>query len=345
MTAVLITGGAGFIGTKLANRLAAEGDHVVVADHLHAQVHPDSSAIAGLADTVEFQLVDVTHGPTVDSLIRWVRPDVVVHLAAETGTGQSLSESTRHGSVNVVGTTTLLDAFTKADHVPERIVLTSSRAVYGEGAWRTDSGIDFYAGQRTPDDLAAGIWDPRSPDGSPAHALAHQAATVEPRPSNIYAATKLAQEHLVSAWCLARGADPAILRLQNVYGPGQSPTNSYTGVLTFFAVRAVAGQQIEVFEDGEIIRDFVYVDDVVAEVRAAASTGLGGAVRDVGSGEPASILRAARTIAQVAGAPEPTITGAYRLGDVRSAFAGPAGESPRTGLTEGLTNLVASLAR
>lgn len=344
MTSVLITGGAGFIGTKLANRLAGDGDEVLVVDHLHPQVHPDTSALDGLDPRIDVQLADVTHAPAIDSIVRRHRPDVVVHLAAETGTGQSLDESTRHGSVNVVGTTVLLDAFTRAGHVPDRIVLTSSRAVYGEGAWESDAGVRYYAAQRTPADLAAGRWDPPSPDGRPARPLPHVAAEVEPRPTNVYAATKLAQEHLVRSWCEAKGADPAILRLQNVYGPGQSPTNSYTGVLTFLAVRAASGQQIEVFEDGEIVRDFVYIDDVVDEVLAAARHGLGGAVRDVGSGTPATILAAARIIAARAGAPAPVVTGAYRLGDVRAAHAGDPGEVARTPLDVGLGRLVDALA-
>jgi dTDP-L-rhamnose 4-epimerase len=344
MTSVLVTGGAGFIGTGLVHRLVGDGMSVVVADHLHPQVHPDASALDRLPDGVDHHAVDITHAPAVDALIRIVRPDVIVHLAAETGTGQSLSEASRHGAVNVLGTTNLLDALTRARHTPERIVLTSSRAVYGEGAWRSEAGQTFYAGQRTTSDLAAGVWDPASPDGSPARPLAHDAATIEPRPTNIYAATKLAQELLINAWCNAYEVDASVLRLQNVYGPGQSPSNSYTGVLTFFAVRALSGQPIEVFEDGQIIRDFVYVDDVVAALGSAVKQGVGGRTLDVGSGRPSTISEAAHMIAELADAPAPVVTGAYRLGDVRAAFAAADPTAVRTSLSEGLAALIGSLS-
>jgi len=343
MSTVLVTGGCGFIGTRTVARLAADGYDVIVADYLHPQVHPDTRALDHLADGVRHHLIDVTHAPAMDSLIRTMRPEIVIHLAAETGTGQSLTEASRHGSVNVVGTTNLLDACTRAGHVPESIVLTSSRAVYGEGAWVDESdGSVFYPGQRTPENLAAGRWNPPSPSGAPSHALPNEAGATEPRPTNIYAATKLAQEHLIAAWCTAMGASSQILRLQNVYGPGQSPTNSYTGVLTFFAVRAVAGDTIEVFEDGNIGRDFVYVDDVIEDIVDAARPSHVSTLADVGSGVRRTISEAADIIAAAANAPSPVNTGAYRLGDVRSAWTTPTTMS-RTPLDPGLAALVRSL--
>ena len=343
MSTVLVTGGCGFIGTRTAARLADDGNEVFVADYLHPQVHPDTSAVDDIPDGVRHHLIDVTHAASMDSLIRVTRPDVVIHLAAETGTGQSLAEATRHGSVNVVGTTNLLDACTRAGHVPESIVLTSSRAVYGEGAWVDESdGSIFHPDQRSPEDLAVGRWNPPSPSGAPSRPLPNEARVTEPRPSNVYAATKLAQEHLIAAWCKSMGTSSKILRLQNVYGPGQSPTNSYTGVLTFFAVRAVAGDTIEVFEDGDIGRDFVYIDDVVTAITTAAVTRGPSSLADVGSGIRSTILDAARLIAAAAEAPDPVITGAYRLGDVRSAWATSVALD-RVPLADGLGALVRSL--
>jgi len=338
---ILVTGGCGFIGSGLVQRCAAVGHRVVVADYLHPQVHPDSSAIDALAAGVEHHAIDVTHAPSMNAIVRITRPDTVVHLAAETGTGQSLAESSRHGSVNVVGTTNLLDACSRADHVPDRIVLTSSRAVYGEGAWRDEGDQStFYPAQRSPLDLAAGRWDPPAPThGARATPLANQAGYTEPRPTNIYAATKLAQEHLITAWCTAMQSSARILRLQNVYGPGQSPSNSYTGVLTYFAVQASAGETISVYEDGDIGRDFVYVDDVVDELVAALG-GIENGLCDVGSGVRSTIEQAAHVIAAAAGAPTPEITGAYRLGDVRSAWAAGVPERQRTPLDVGLRRLV-----
>ena len=267
--------------------------------------------------------VDLTDPEQLDRLLRLRgRPDVIVHLAAETGTGQSLRAASRHGRVNVVGTTELLDALLRHDAVPARVVLTSSRAVYGEGRWQAADGAFFYPGPRTQEHLEAGRWDPVSPDGGHAVPTAHDAAEVWPRPTNVYAATKLAQEHVLQAWCASFGVDLVVTRLQNVYGPGQAVENSYTGVLTFFASRLASGHPIEVYEDGQIIRDFVFVDDVV---RALASAVVGATgpylLVDVGSGQPATLLDVAELMSRLAGGERPQVVGRYRLGDVRAAWS------------------------
>ena len=261
MEKVLVTGGAGFIGSRLATRLCQEGIDVVVADVLHPQVHAGGRPGA-LPEAATLFPLDVTYGPTWDALFQLIEPDTVVHLAAETGTGQSLLEASRHGAVNVVGTTQLLDAMARSGHIPDHVVLSSSRAVYGEGEWESD-GHRFYPPQRTHADLEAKEWDPRSPSGGVAHALPSVAGATRTEPINVYGATKLAQEHILKAWGGALGSSVSILRFQNVYGVGQSLTNPYTGVLSLFAQMALRGEALPVYEDGSIIRDFVYVDDVV----------------------------------------------------------------------------------
>jgi dTDP-L-rhamnose 4-epimerase len=316
---VLITGGGGFIGTALARQLLVGGDSVAVLDNLHPQVHSREGRPARLP--IEAQLItgDVAHAQDWDAALKLARPDVLVHLAAETGTGQSLTHATRHGRVNVVGTTTMLDAVRQHDAAPEHIVLASSRAVYGEGAWESD-GVVFHPGQRTHADLVAKRWDPVSPGGRPARHLLSRADSTPPHPTSVYAATKLAQEHIIAAWSAATGTDVSILRLQNVYGPGQSLTNPYTGIVSLFGRLGAAGGIIDVYEDGEIVRDFVYIDDVVEALCAAiARPPHGRRLLDIGSGRPTTIARLAETIVSLTAAPPPQISGRFRDGDVRCA--------------------------
>lgn len=315
---VLISGGAGFIGSALAQRLVGAGYDVAVMEILHPQVHGEHAAV-DLPPSVRVFTGDVTHAPDWDAVLRLFRPAQVVHLAAETGTAQSLSEATRHGSVNVVGTTQLLDALSRSSHVPDQLVLASSRAVYGEGAWQSGSQI-FYPQPRSHAQLLAGVWDPQGPSDEIAVPLPSCAGRTEPRPTNIYAATKLAQEHILSAWTAARDTNLSVLRLQNVYGPGQSLTNSYTGIVALFGRLAREQQTLEVYEDGRILRDFVYIDDVVEALFAAImAPATAPRCLDIGSGVPTTIHELARKIAAICDAPEPTVVGKFRDGDVRAA--------------------------
>jgi dTDP-L-rhamnose 4-epimerase len=287
-------------------------------DILHPQVHHDGSAI-DLPPSVRLFTGDVTHAPDCDAVLRSCRPAQVVHLAAETGTAQSLNEATRHGSVNVVGTTQLLDALSRSAHVPEQFVLASSRAVYGEGAWQCGSAV-FFPPPRSHAQLLAGRWDPRGPTDDPVVALPSRADRTQPRPTNIYAATKLAQEHILGAWAAAHDTHLSVLRLQNVYGPGQSLTNSYTGIVALFARLARASRALEVYEDGRIVRDFVFIDDVVEALFAAIEQpAVGPRCLDIGSGVPTTIHDLARQIAALCDAPEPVVVGKFRDGDVRAA--------------------------
>lgn len=342
---VLITGGAGFIGTALSRRLVEAGYEVAVMDILHPQVHGDRAALR-LPPSVQFFTGDVTHAPDWDAALRLFRPSQVVHLAAETGTAQSLSEATRHGSVNVVGTTELVDALSRSGHLPDHFVLASSRAVYGEGAWQCGSQI-FYPQPRSHAQLLAGIWDPQGPTDAVAVPLPSCAGRTEPRPTNIYAATKLAQEHVLAAWAAAHDTGLSVLRLQNVYGPGQSLTNSYTGIVALFSRLACAQRILEVYEDGRIVRDFVYIDDVVAALFAAIEApAVEPRCLDIGSGRPTTIHELAGKIATICAAPEPMIVGKFRDGDVRAAQCDiePATKDlewcPKWALEEGLCALL-----
>jgi dTDP-L-rhamnose 4-epimerase len=313
--AVLVTGGAGFIGCAVSQRLAARADRWVVMDNMHPQVHPTPARPAALHEAAELMVGDVTRTADWDRVLDSIRPDVVIHLAAETGTAQSLDEATRHAQVNVVGTTEMTDALGRSGHLPSQVFLSSSRAVYGEGSWRRSDGTLFRPGQRSHAQLESGRWD--FPD---AVAIPSRADSTQPAPTSVYGATKLAQENILSAWGGSRGVPVAIQRFQNVYGPGQSLTNSYTGIVSLFSQWAREGKRIPVYEDGIITRDFVYIDDVADAVVAALLAGpAAGPILDIGSGVGTTILDLARIIAEFHGAPEPIVTGAYRDGDVRFA--------------------------
>ena len=310
-----MTGGAGFIGCALSSTLPDHFDRVVAMDNLHPQVHPTQDRPTDLDERVEFVKGDVTSPQDWDALLADVTPTAVIHLAAETGTGQSLTEATRHAAVNVVGTTQLLDALVRHETLPERIVLTSSRAVYGEGAWKDADGALSYPGQRSRAMLESGTWDFPGLTATPFNS--HQ---VVPAPTSVYGSTKLAQEHILRSWCLAMNVTPVLYRLQNVYGPGQSLINPYTGIVSLFAQKAKAGEVIPVYEDGEIIRDFVFIDDVASAIVAGTlHSGANAHPYDIGSGEATSIMRLAKTTAAHYGAPAPEVNGKFRDGDVRHA--------------------------
>ncbi|CAN7440829.1 NAD-dependent epimerase/dehydratase family protein [Arthrobacter sp. LjRoot14] len=338
---VLVTGGAGFIGCAISDALVSEFDRVVVVDNLHPQIHATGQRPEQLNPAAELVVADVTEAKTWDTVLQDVTPDVVIHLAAETGTGQSLEESTRHAHVNVVGTSQLLDGLNRHGKLPRRIVLSSSRAVYGEGAWKDAHGRVFYPGQRTSETLDKAQWD--FPDASP---VAMKASETFPAPVSVYGATKLAQENVLQAWAKSYGVETVILRLQNVYGPGQSLINPYTGIMSLFCRMAMGGKSIPLYEDGEVRRDFILIDDVASAIVAGAvSPTVQAEPMDIGSGEFQTIGTAAKLIAEHYKAPASHVTGQYRQGDVRHAWADITaaekvlGWTPKYNLAQGIERL------
>lgn len=344
---ILVTGGAGFIGCALAEKLAHEAERWVAVDSLHPQVHLSTERPASLPEAAEFVQADVVEDGWWDSLLADLQPDVIVHLAAETGTAQSLDEASRHSLANVVGTTRLTDALGRSGRLPERVILASSRAVYGEGRWQLPDGSIHYPGQRSHEQLERAEWDFPG-----ATSLPSSSVTTEPRPANIYAATKLAQEHLLQSWGGSRGVPVTVLRLQNVYGPGQSLTNPYTGIVSLFSQIAERGDAIPVYEDGLITRDFVFIDDVASAIGATITreAPYAGPALDVGSGTGTTILQLAEAVAAYHGAPAPRVTGAYRDGDIRHAHCDVSltrselGWAPEWDVTRGVAELQAWIA-
>lgn len=260
--------------------------------------------------------------------------DVVVHLAAATGTGESMYRTRHYVDENAGGTAVLCDLVVARTLQPQRVVLASSRAVYGEGPYRVghDDGKIVYPGPRRRADLDQGRWEPLGPKGEPLEPMAADASWTRPVPSSVYGAAKLAQEHLLHAALPPAGVATTALRLQNVYGPGQSLLNPYTGILSIFSAQMLRGERVRLFEDGLASRDFVYVDDVTeALAEAVRRTPPGGsAIVDVGSGVRTTIADAAELLRRELDAPADAavVTGEFRMGDVRHAWASPERNAP-----------------
>jgi len=321
----LITGGAGFIGTALTQRLVAAGDEVVILDTLSPQVHgphpTDGVLYRAVAEVADVRVGDVTDRADVESALAGV--DAVVHFAAETGTGQSMYEIGRYVDVNVSGTGLLLDVLARSErHSVAKVVVASSRAIYGEGRYLSKQLGYVYPGARSAEDLAAGRFDVTHPGASDLELVATtEDSTIHP--SSIYGITKHTQESLVMTAGAALGIGSVALRYQNVYGPGQSLTNPYTGILSIFSNLLLHGREINIFEDGLESRDFVFIDDVVsATVAALDEPGAAGHILNVGSGVPTSVLTVAETLARGLGAePRLRISGNFRVGDIRHNYA------------------------
>ncbi|WP_127531985.1 NAD-dependent epimerase/dehydratase family protein [Paenibacillus kobensis] len=317
MKTCLITGGAGFIGCEVSKLIEETFEHIIIVDNLHPQIHKSNQKPERMSSKANLVVADVTDPSTWDDLLSKWKPNIILHLAAETGTGQSLTESTRHANVNVVGTTQMLDALVRHNVMPDKIVLSSSRAVYGEGKWKTEDGAEVYPGQRSNEQLVRGEWD------FPGAAfLPMNSNNVNPMPTSIYGATKLTQEQLIACWCKSYDVDYTILRLQNVYGPGQSLINSYTGIVNLFVRLAKQKQSIPLYEDGMMIRDFVFITDVARAIfEVMLNEKANGQTFDIGSGYGATIKEVAELIAERYNAPSPEVCGKYRNGDVRHAQA------------------------
>jgi dTDP-L-rhamnose 4-epimerase len=315
---VLITGGAGFIGARLAAELLDHGYDVRALDVLHPQVHERGARPAYLSDEVELIVGDVRDPDTVRGAVEGA--DVVVHLAARVGVGQSMDEIAEYTSVNAVGTAVLLEAL--LDHPVSRLVVASSMSVYGEGRYVDRHGTPVVVPRRSRSRLALGEWEPRAPD---AGALV-PAATTEltlPAPASFYALGKLDQERMCLLFGAAYEVPTVALRLFNSYGPNQALANPYTGVLVNFAARLLADQPPMLYEDGRQQRDFVSVHDVARALRLAIERPVGvDNILNVGSGKHMTIREVAVRLATLLGKDvEPHVTGEHRPGDIRHCFA------------------------
>lgn len=347
---ILITGGAGFIGSRLALTLVARGHTVRVLDVLAPQIHgedPDSSPLyRSIRDVVEFRRGSVCDAGAVRDALADI--DCVVHFAAETGTGQSMYAIRHYVDVNVGGTAVLLDTIANDSLPVRKLVVASSRAVYGEGAYRCDDHGRVFPAPRTASDMQAGDFELHCPECGLVVTMLPTAEDAPLVPHSVYGVTKLTQEQLTLAVGRALGISAVALRYQNVYGPGQSLTNPYTGILSIFSTRIRNGNAINIFEDGTESRDFVYIDDVVdATIRSIElQRHLVGAL-NVGAGVAVPVAELAASLQVRLGATVPvTISGQFRVGDIRHNVAdlhrvGTAiGYRPTVPFAEGLARFV-----
>ena len=320
----LITGGAGFIGSHLALRLVASGHKVTVLDALSPQIHgadPESSSLyRSIVDKVTFVRGDVTNA---DDLRRTLTgQEVVVHLAAETGTGQSMYKIDHYVRVNVGGTGLLLDLLANENHSVRKIVVASSRSIYGEGKYFSKEFGAVYPEHRRAADMSIGDFEVKYP-GSSELTLVATDEDSNICPSSVYGITKHTQEQLIMTVCPGINIAPVALRYQNVYGPGQSLTNPYTGILSIFSNLIMSGKPINVFEDGTESRDFVFIDDVVTATQLAIeSDKASGGVFNVGTGVATDVMTVARSLVKkLNGHSTISLSGNFRLGDIRHNYA------------------------
>jgi dTDP-L-rhamnose 4-epimerase len=322
---VLITGGAGFIGSRLARRLVAAGSTVTVLDALIPQVHgADPATTSPLLRSLD-GIATVIHGSvtSVEALREAIAgADVIVHLAAETGTGQSMYEIDRYVEANVGGTAKLLDVLANEEHSVRRLVIASSRSIYGEGAYRTADGRTVYPSHRDDAAMAAGDFDVHMAGEGDLELIPTDEGS-KLHPSSVYGITKQMQESLILTVAPTIGIEPVSLRYQNVYGPGQSLKNPYTGILSIFSTLIRQGKEINIFEDGLESRDFVFIDDVVeATFLAATEPAAAGGVFNVGSGAATTVNEVVAALFAAFGTEVPTrVSGNYRLGDIRHNVA------------------------
>jgi dTDP-L-rhamnose 4-epimerase len=344
---ILITGGAGFIGSNLALYLNNQGHKVTVLDNLSKQIHGDnpvqtSPLYKSLEGKVKFIKGSVT------SKEDWTKAisdhEVIVHLAAETGTGQSMYQISHYVDVNIGGTAIMLDLLANNKTNIKKVVVASSRAIYGEGKYLSKEMGVVYPGSRSAEHMDAGNFEVTYPRTNQPLQLVPTDEESKIHPSSVYGITKQNQEQMVMTVCPTIGIAPVAFRYQNVYGPGQSLTNPYTGILSIFSTLIKNNKRINIFEDGKESRDFVFIDDVVqATALGIEKNEANNQIFNVGSGVATTVLEVAHSLIQNYKINVPVeVTGNYRLGDIRhnvadiSKIQNLLGFSPAINFQEGL---------
>lgn len=325
MKNILITGGAGFIGSNLALALIEKGYKITVLDNLSLQIHgenPDETSplYNSIKEKVSFIKGTVTSRTDWEKAI--ANQDVIVHYAAETGTGQSMYCIEKYTEVNIQGTAIMLDILANQKHQVKKVVIASSRSIYGEGKYMHPKLGAVYPKNRMEKDMLADDFEVKY-DGDSNLKLVATDEESKIHPSSVYGITKQNQEQMIMTVCPTIGIAPVAFRYQNVYGPGQSLSNPYTGILSIFSTQIRNENGIQIFEDGKETRDFIFIDDVVAAtVLGIEKEEADGEVFNVGTGVPTDVLTVANSLIKAYGIVVPvTVTGRFRLGDIRHNYA------------------------
>jgi len=319
---ILITGGAGFIGTNITRELIKESWNVTILDNFLPQVHSDNNQIANdLKGHIKLIIGDVTDKDVFTSAL--VGQNAVIHLAAETGTGQSMYNISHYMNVNVIGTSILCDYLINQSNKIETVIVASSRSIYGEGKYFSNEIGNVYPNSRTSLNIKKGF-DVSCPfTGEHNLELRPTDESSKIHPSSYYGITKQVQEQMIIMATKLKNINGYALRYQNVFGPGQSLKNPYTGILSIFCRLALHNEEINVFEDGNESRDFVFIDDVVeATVSCLSYNNKSQNILNVGSGVATSVINVAKEIiSYTKSTSNVKISGTFREGDIRHNFA------------------------
>ncbi len=348
MKNILITGGAGFIGSAIALKLVAQGCNVTVLDSLTEQIHGKNPDQSELYNRIKGK-VNFIHG-TVTSRDDWrkalIGQDAVIHLAAETGTGQSMYEIYKYCNTNIGGTAILLDILANERHTIKKVIVAESRAIYGEGMYKCPNCGIVYPDAREEKAMLNGDFNVKCPQCGANAELIKTDESCLVHPTSVYGITKQVQGELVHTVCRSLGIPSVSFRYQNVYGPGQSLKNPYTGILSIFSNSLRQNHDINIFEDGTESRDFVYIEDVAdATILAIDNNRCAYRAFNVGTGKAVDVLTVAKYLKEFYKSESKIIiSGNFRLGDVRHNYADISlaqsilGYSPKFTFEEGLRN-------
>ena len=348
MKNILITGGAGFIGSRLCEKLFDQGNNVTVLDNLSEQIHGNGESFLfnKIKDKCTFIKGDVRDKNDWAHAIK--NQEIIIHLAAETGTGQSMYEVEKYTNVNVIGTSHMLEILANSNHNVKKIIVASSRSIYGEGKYNCKTHGVQYPSKRKEEDMKKGEFNPKC-------SMCNSSLNVLPtdeqskiHPSSIYGINKQQQEQMVMLMGESLSIPSVAFRYQNVYGPGQSLSNPYTGILSIFSTRILNGNDLDIYEDGEETRDFVYIEDAVdATILGIEKEEANGHIFNVGSGVSTRVIDVAHTLKRLYNSEiNITISSKFRLGDIRHNFADLSklkdilGFTPKYNFERGITEFV-----